>query len=257
MRASDAGRHISGAEGLYREGEITGVLARYLKRALEHDRGKPDTVVFTVEKVAEEPLLIESLPVRTVETSGYPDAWRFVRTVLERHGVSAGAARRGMAVIESGEVMRGAALVRAVSGERVEPDRERGVRVKRLGMDPSLLSELAEALGPGLDLTRVAEALVLASKVASCPHVVAEVCVSDDPFYTTGYVSSRGSGYLRVPGLKEEGAMNGGRVFFVTEGCSPGEVVRYLQERPVIVTGFGGVISDGSPEQLGWAHGRS
>ena len=51
---------------------------------------------------------------------------------------------------------------------------------------------------------RVKEALMLASKAASWPDVIAEVCISDDPDYTTGYIASKELGYLRIPNIKRE-----------------------------------------------------
>ena len=48
------------------------------------------------------------------------------------------------------------------------------------------------------------EALVLATKVQSCPGIVGELCWSDDPDYTVGYVACNGI-YHRIPNMKEMG----------------------------------------------------
>ena len=56
------------------------------------------------------------------------------------------------------------------------------------------------------------EALVLATKVQSCPGIVGELCWSDDPDYTVGYVACNGI-YHRIPNMKEMGNPIGGRVF--------------------------------------------
>ena len=135
MRASAGDRHISGAEGLYTEAEVQDVVRGYLTRALHHDRGLPDRVVVTVERVPEEPLLIETLPVHTVNIRDYNDAWRFIKEGLRYLGVSGAAVKRAVSVIESPDAMRGAAVIRTVSGVRVEPDKKRGVRATRLGID--------------------------------------------------------------------------------------------------------------------------
>ena len=87
----------------------------------------------------------------------------------------------------------------------------------------------------GLNNTTVKEALLLASKVASCRDILAEICVSDDPDYTTGYIASRKFGYLRILNIKKTGSMCGGRVFFVREGADPGKVISYLQNKPVVL----------------------
>ncbi|NOY39200.1 MAG: 6-carboxyhexanoate--CoA ligase [Nitrospirae bacterium] len=251
MRASEGEKHISGAEGLYPEDELQETVAAYLQRALQHDRGEPDRVVLTVERLEEEPQLIEMQPVYTVSTGNYSEAWRFVKEGLICLGVSGETFNLARSIIESPDVMRGAAIVRAVSGVRAEPDMLRGVRATRLGIMPGLLPVLYEALGRfDADRAVVSEAVVLASKVASSPYIVAELCVSDDPFYTTGYLSSKNTGYVRVPHIKEKGMMNGGRVFFVTEECVAGDVVRYLEETPVMVNKLSDIHDIINPDEF-------
>ena len=61
----------------------------------------------------------------------------------------------------------------------------------------------------GLNNTTVKEAIILASKVAACRQVTAELCISDDPGYTTGYISSKKYGYVRIPHIKKKGEKNG------------------------------------------------
>ncbi len=251
MRASRSGMHVSGAEGIFDEGELEGRAAAYLRRALHHDRGEPYEVVITVERLEEEPLLVGMLPVHAVGVPDYAGAWRFIEAVLKSLGVSAGAFDAARAVVESRDVMRGAALVRALSGARVEPDSVRGVRATRLGMEPDLMQRLKERLDRlGADGSVVSEAVVLASKVASSPGVVAELCVSDDPGYTTGYIASREAGYIRVPHVKPAGAMSGGRVFFVTEECNVVDTVRYLEETPVMVGTLSDIHDTVSPDEF-------
>ena len=133
--------------------------------------------------------------------------------------------------------MRGAALVTAKHGSRLEPDTKRGVRASRLGIDPAVLKVLSRRLHKfRIDTEVVKEALVLASKVNSCTHVRAELCVSDDPDYTTGYVASRHFGYLRIPHIKHRGSRSGGRAFFVNEKAQVKKIITYLEQMPVLVT---------------------
>jgi 6-carboxyhexanoate--CoA ligase len=132
--------------------------------------------------------------------------------------------------------MRGAALVYARSGRRVEPDRKRGIRASRLGITGGaevLLSQELEKIA--LNTQTVKEALVLASKVAAYPDIIAELCISDDPDYTTGYVASKDLGYIRIPHIKKKKTAAGGRVFFLRESAPISAVVRYLERRPVLV----------------------
>jgi 6-carboxyhexanoate--CoA ligase len=133
--------------------------------------------------------------------------------------------------------MRGAAIITAEKGKRLEPDKERGIRVSRLGITNSASKELSSKLSKyNIDNEIVQEALILASKVLSCKHVTAELCVSDDPGYTTGYVASREFGYARIPHLKNKGSKIGGRAFFVKEGIDIGNIMEYLEKKSVLVS---------------------
>ncbi|MBI3592401.1 MAG: 6-carboxyhexanoate--CoA ligase, partial [Nitrospirae bacterium] len=139
-------------------------------------------------------------------------------------------------ILMSPRTMRGASLVLSVSGNRTEPDRSRGVRVSRLGIEKNAVNRLSRRLSRSkINTPTVREALILASKVASCPEIVAEVCISDDPDYTTGYIASRGLGYVRITNIKCPGDMRGGRVFFIKEDADIGKLIDYLEKRPIIV----------------------
>lgn len=60
---------------------------------------------------------------------------------------------------------------------------------------------------------KLIEAMAIASKVASA-GTICELCCSDDPKYTTGYISFQNT-YYRIPNMKEKGSDCGGRVFIV------------------------------------------
>ena len=126
--------------------------------------------------------------------------------------------------------MRGAILFHAATGARLEPDHARGVRVT--SMDAAIATGERPEAHSGK--TRVTDALVLASKVAHHPAVLAEVCISDDPDYTTGYVASTELGYLRVPNMKPDGSPVGGRLF-VVDTDEPADLITYLEHTPVLV----------------------
>ncbi len=87
--------------------------------------------------------------------------------------------------------MRGAMIIDAVSGERLEPDHERGIRASRFDWTDEALDTMTKKLAAiGLTHFRTHEALALATKVAHAPGIIAELCWSDDPDYTAGYVAS-------------------------------------------------------------------
>ena len=120
--------------------------------------------------------------------------------------------------------MRGAMLVDAITGERLDTG-DRGVRVSHMDSFDS------HALG---DNEHMREALVLASKVQSADGIVGELCWSDDPDYTVGYVACNGV-YHRLPNMKEFGSDIGGRVFFVRSDIDSESVIEYLERTPVLV----------------------
>lgn len=228
--------HISGAEGIYNWTDISTVISSYTKRALSHSRGKPDKVVITIEKIFQKPKKINLLPVTTLKCSSPTEAKEILAGRLSDLGIFKPAIKNAFKVLVSKKTMRGASLIRIESGKRVEPDKMRGVRVSRFGMEKSADRKLVQRLSlVKLDATTVKEALMLASKASAYPDVIAEVCISDDPDYTTGYIASKKFGYVRIPNIKKPGKMYGGRVFFIKEDSSVSRLMEYFEKVPVIL----------------------
>ena len=133
--------------------------------------------------------------------------------------------------------MRGAALVDIKSGQRLEPDTLRGIRVSRMDVDPDAKKRIDTILGErNLHHPRVIEAWTLASKVAIYPQIVAELCWSDAPDYVAGYVASAQNGYQRITHLKQAGSLTGGRIFFVKPQTDIDSLIDRLQFEPVLFT---------------------
>ncbi|MEW6002013.1 MAG: 6-carboxyhexanoate--CoA ligase [Nitrospirota bacterium] len=227
--------HISGAEGIYEESEIQRITKKYILRALNHSKGKPDRIIITIEDIKEKPKSLLALPVTTVKCKTPEEGKNIVTALLQSSGISKLAINRAFQLIKRGN-MRGAALVTAEKGKRLEPDGKRGVRASRLGIDKGASKILSLRLSRrGINRDIVKEALILASKVVSCEPVLAELCVSDDPYYTTGYVASGRFGYLRIPNIKEGGSKMGGRAFFIREGIDVDKVIDYLERTAIII----------------------
>lgn len=227
--------HISGAEGLYEASEIQKIVKGYIKRALNHPKGKADKIIITIEDIKQKPKEISALPVATVNSSTPAEGKSIAIKLLQSLGISKRAIAIAFELIKKSN-MRGAAIITVGKGNRLEPDNERGVRVSRLGINKSALKALSLRLSKlGINTDTVKEAIILASKVASCEHVVAELCVSDDPYYTTGYVASKKFGYLRIPNIKHTGSKSGGRAFFVKEKINVEEIINYFEKVPVII----------------------
>lgn len=227
--------HVSGAEGLYPVSDIPIVVRQYIERALHHPKGMPEKVVVTAELMQQSPRIIGTLRVSTVDVHTPDDAKIIVQDVLLSLGISKKALHAGFAVIQKGG-MRGATIISAAKGNRLEPDRQRGVRVSRLGITPAASRRLAARLAlHGINTETVKEALVIASKVVSHRDVIAELCVSDNPDYTTGYVASEKFGYLRVLNIKPKKSDTGGRAFYVREGTDIDDLINYLESSPVLI----------------------
>ena len=228
--------HVSGAEGIYEEKEIAKIIREYTLRALGHQKGKPDSIVISLEEIKQSPQSIQSLPVRTLACRSPLQARGLVRKLLNSCGISNCAIKTSFEVIDSSKTMRGAALVLSQSGSRKEQDKERGIRASRLGLsrhaDKILSRNLQEH---GIDNATVKEAIILASKIAACREVTAEFCISDDPGYTTGYIASKKYGYVRIPNIKKKGKKTGGRVFFIEEDADIASVAEFLEKTPVII----------------------
>lgn len=239
MRAQDQeGKHLCGAEGIFTRKSLNLQTQAYLQRALSSPRGEACKVSITVEPLVEPPVEILMIaPITTIASAGPDEAHAHAQGLLASAGVSKKAIAVGLRFIIRQGALRGAALVHYKTGKRLEPDRTRGVRASRIGISPTSEAGLKRALArKGLTSHRVLEALVLASKIASSPGVVAELCASDDPDYTTGYVSSREFGYARLLNIKPAGNPSGGRVIFVSDS-SVDALIDYLQRKAVMVTG--------------------
>ncbi len=236
------GQHISGAEGIF-PGSVVDEAARYYtERAMSHSRGAPAKTSITVEALIQPPVALCSLRVRTLESSDTQETEHTIRTILERVGISLRAIDSAFGVLRAESAMRGAAMVCAREGKRLDPDRARGVRASLLGISSRARANLLRKLAPySIATDRVLEALTLATKVAAAPGVVAELCVSDDPDYTTGYLATKALGYLRMPFIKPEGDLRGGRVIFLSEGADPSATVSWLEHTPVIMKRTGKV----------------
>lgn len=230
------GRHISGAERILKPEDVETAVLAMLKRAREHERGRADFISIKVEEIKPEeirykPLLsMESFCADSV-AAGHAVAL----SELKKAGVSQAAAQKGMALLLAlPDSMRGAMLVDAGTGKRVDDTGNRGVRVTKMDCDNAAGYE-ASLQAKGLVGEHVREALVLASKVASAKDVVAELCWSDDPNYVTGYVASEQGGYKRIPVMKEMGNPVGGRIFFVQSGADIAKVREYLENQVVLI----------------------
>ena len=233
MRASrtegDTTSHVSGAEKILSEAELAENAGALIGRALHHAKGDADYIQLKIEKAAPEAIAyIDALPVRTVEAADAAEGRAAILSLLHELGLSNGEAI--MEKFHETYAMRGAMLLDADTLERLEPDHARGIRATYMD------AEHAPSRPADGGKNHFQEAIVLASKVANAPHIVAEICVSDDPDYVTGYVASKTTGYVRITKLKALGDPDGGRIFLYR---GPREdvpkTIAYLEKQMVLV----------------------
>ncbi|MEO2117162.1 MAG: 6-carboxyhexanoate--CoA ligase [Methanocaldococcus sp.] len=227
MRASKNGKHISGAERIVNKDEIEDVARELIRRALNHENGIPDFINIKIEEIKEEIEYIDHLPIITIHCKDKEEARERARELLRSEGIPDNVIDYAFKIIDKGG-MRGAAILN-LKGERLEPDKERGVRVKNVDTTKELKEKI---LKENLGTERTVDAIAIASKVIYL-GVIAELCTSDNKSYTTGYVATK-NGYFRITNLKKEGE-SGGRVFFVKDDVDIEGLINKLENKPFII----------------------
>jgi 6-carboxyhexanoate--CoA ligase len=240
----EGGSHISGGERLVPVEQVEATVQKLMRRALSHELGRPDFINVTVELVPADAVRgITALPMSKREALNLDEGRRVAIELLQQVGISESVARLAIETIANGPApdggaMRGAIVMDADTGERLEIDQARGVRVSQLDWHPETLAQWQDVVREyGLASERIAEALALATKVVQTPGTVAELCWSDDPSYVTGYVAARELGYVRIPHLKERGSSLGGRVYFV-RGIEEIETYYERLQSPILINGL-------------------
>ncbi len=243
MRAEKDGKHISGAERITED--IMPAAQSLIERALSHEKGKPDFINISLEELKTPIKKVTSLPLILTNVRDFSEGRALAKELLLDIGIPLFCIEKAITLLESGaaggESMRGA-MIMNMRGERLEPDKHRGIRASRMDITEEAAEELAysiEEAGLMQYYPYISEALVLATKVASVKGTIAELCWSDDPSYTAGYVASK-KGYVRIPHLKSPGNPLGGRVFFVN-GIDFDSYIHEMEKTPILVNRFGGI----------------
>jgi len=246
MHASAGEKHVSGAERIVTSDKIDMTVQDLVARARKKATA-PDQIVVKVESLGNTSLRsLAALDVLSLPENDWNAGRTHASRVLQRRGIAKQAIEKAIHYLDkgpapSGHSMRGAMIMDARSGERLEPDQERGVRVSRFDWSEDALKRIDHCLTVlGLKHVRTREALCLATKVAYGPGLLAELCWSDDPDYVAGYVASLDTGYMRFPALKRSGSPKGGRVFFIDRSkLDMASLIRYLETEAVMITDVG------------------
>ncbi len=247
MRASKNKGHISGAERIVSKRDIYGTASGLIKRALTHERGKPDKINISIDELDPSSIIrVKGLDITTILLNDYKEGRLCASQLLELIGISKRAIKKAMDYIANGaspdkKNMRGAMIIDYKSGRRLEPDRYRGVRASHMDITKEAGAKLIMALKKNkINNPYIIEAIVLATKVINAPNTIAELCWSDDPSYQAGYVASKRFGYVRFPYLKEKGSPFGGRAFFVdSKILDLKKYIEFLEQQPVLITRIG------------------
>ena len=232
MRASQSkdgqNQHISGAERILHENELTSNVEALINRALHHSKGQPDFINLKIEAVTEEEIqYINALPVKTVEVTSATAGQQVIVDYLAQIGITN--AVEIMKMFSQTYNMRGAMLLNVDTLERLEPNHDRGIRA-------TFMDAVDDKSNANDKKNHFREALILASKVVNAPGIVAEICVSDDPNYVTGYVAAPSIGYVRITKLKEIGSPDGGRIFLYRGSREDvAKCINYLENTKVLV----------------------
>ena len=222
-------QHISGAERIVSREAVEAVCSAMARRALTHSKGDPDFINIKIEKVCQRDIqILKALPVTRVDVDSWQQGLDKAFELIDEAAELKDFRKKLPELLRETFPMRGAMLYDIATGERLEPNHERGVRATY--MDALRSSDVDS------QKNHFNEAIVLATKVANAPGMVAELCISDDPEYVTGYVASKELGYVRIMKMKEMGDENGGRIFlFDSRKAKAEECIEYLQKKKVLV----------------------
>lgn len=241
MRASktkdNLTEHISGAESISNEKNLEKVISLLIKRAFNHPKGKSDFINIKLEEISKEEITyIEPLPVTTVNVDHYLDGFNVVKKILENIGIDQNKSDNIVRLIRSISNMRGAILLDINTFQRLEKDKKRGIRATYMDFEGNDIETLNKSIEKN---SHFLEALTLASKVVSCEQIIGEICYSDDPNYTAGYIASKKHGYVRITKLKDIGNTNGGRIFLYDSSLlNKSKCIEYIENKKIIVKNY-------------------
>ncbi|WP_216829531.1 6-carboxyhexanoate--CoA ligase [Alkalihalobacterium elongatum] len=229
----EGGTHISGAESIVLEQEIERTMRNLINRAFNHERGEPDFLQITIDRLKEKVSHIPPLTPTSFECKSVRETYFKAKELLQKCNVSESAIEKGLQILASGKVVPGAYIMHSQTGELLFFEDKSYVRVSRVDWELGTFEKWSGLYHLSSD--RIKEAVALASKVSASQYSVAELCWSDDPSYITGYVSSSKIGYVRLSPFKESGSATGGRIFFIDDQVDLSDYVNYLSRQAVIL----------------------
>lgn len=263
MRAFSGEKHLSGGEDLVERSSLQDKLLALTEQGLTSSRNQDGilpSLNIRVEPVKRSSVLRKTLlPVHCLDSSSHQETLSFLSELVETIGYretvdTASLTQWFNDILKGTESGLSGASFLFPDGERWIPE-NRGVRVTHFGMLPAIRQALLEEaqhhpVGSG---RRFVDALQIASKVEGLSDFLLELCASDNPEYTTGYIALRNFGYLRLPHLKREGNSAGGRMILLSRKLDERErahALSYLSRTPVLFTGRSRLFSPSTGKAL-------
>ena len=221
--------HISGAEKIVEAPDVDIFANALIERGMHHSKGEADALNLKINKVCKENIIyLDALSVETIEVETWEKGQEEIKKYLKETGIDN--PQDVMQFLDETYAMRGAMLLDVDRLIRLEPDKKRGIRATNMDQERMKGDRI------GNEKNHYEEAIVLATKVANCPGIIGEICISDDPEYVTGYVSSKEIGYRRITKMKRMGSEKGGRIFlFRGTDAEKQKAIDFLQNQHVIV----------------------
>lgn len=201
-------------------------LARAMSvRALTHDKGTAEAIRISIDAIPDTEILeVPALEPVQQHSESVAESKVLIRRLL--HDANIACVDTVLDLAYSVKGLRGAALIDNRTGRRLDANVERGVRASTFDAKAHPSDDCAK--------NHFLEALVLASKVQSAPGILAEVCLSDDPNYTKGYVACQGK-FHRIPNIKSADSDLGTRIFVLESGADVDACIEYLENTPVLI----------------------
>lgn len=234
MRSSNNEQHISGAERIVSYERINRTVSEMIERSFHHTRGQPDFTSVKIEEIKEPIKMIEPITEEIEVENSFHNTLETLKTVLKPLTLSDELVTRMYETVNSKENLSGAILIDLHTGKRLD-NKVNGIRVSRFDWSLKAHEWFIEN-NPKAYSERQLDAFALASKVQAS-NVAVELCCSDDPNYTTGYLAFNNM-YIRIPNMKKMNTFNGGRVFVIdsTKYCVE-ETIDFLENQSVLLEG--------------------